>query len=235
MKSVVIDSGNPEAPDRFAETPKDRWLSLMLEKRRFIETNINFDCRCLVEFVAEAEDVWEELGFDSAADMIRNGYLLDPVEIELAVAWLKHNEPDAAVAIGDVKSKVAAAKERPLAKHGGQEGNENAAKARVDEAKANPLPIPRPGQKNEVDNINSVCMGGTSADYTLRRLARDAPEMLDRVESGELTVNQAAIEAGIRKRQIQVPVGDPRAAAKRLLKHYSKPELIEAIQLADAQ
>ena len=204
MTAIVIDSGNPEAPDRFAETPKDRWLSLMLEKRRFIETNINFDCRCLVDFVAEAEDVWEELGFESAADMIRNGYLLDPVEIELAVAWLKHNEPDAAVAISDVKSKVAAAREKPLPDVG----------PLTEEEKAN--------------GYNITNSRGTGTDYTLRRLARDAPEMLDRIESGELTVNQAAIEAGIRKRQIQVPVGDARAVMRRLLRHYQLDELIVA-------
>ena len=212
MTAVVIDSGNPEAPDRFAETPKDRWLSLMLEKRRFIETNINFDCRCLVDFVAEAEDVWEELGFESAADMIRNGYLLDPVEIELAVAWLKHNEPDAAVAIDDVKSKVAAAREKPLLPEDVKEGR------------------PKNSERSGSDSTTSQDRSNT---YTLRRLARDAPEMLDRIESGELTVNQAAIEAGIRKRQIQVPVGDARAVMRRLLKHYQLDELVAAAKEAD--
>ncbi|MFM9062865.1 MAG: hypothetical protein ACKOOI_07505, partial [Pirellula sp.] len=39
-----------------------------------------------------------------------------------------------------------------------------------------------------------------SNDYTLRRLARDFPEMLDRIEAGELSVNAAAIQAGIRKK-----------------------------------
>jgi hypothetical protein len=58
---------------------------------------------------------------------------------------------------------------------------------------------PPKGKKKSVDNINTS-KGGTDTTYTLRRLARDAPEILSKVQSGELTVNQAAIAAGIRKR-----------------------------------
>jgi hypothetical protein len=41
---------------------------------------------------------------------------------------------------------------------------------------------------------------GNTNGYLLRRLARDNPELLDKIEAGELTVNQAAIQAGIRKK-----------------------------------
>jgi hypothetical protein len=52
-----------------------------------------------------------------------------------------------------------------------------------------------------VDNTNkSKPRGGTDTTYTLRRLARDNPAMLDKIEAGELSVNQAAIQAGIRKK-----------------------------------
>jgi hypothetical protein len=40
---------------------------------------------------------------------------------------------------------------------------------------------------------------GTSVSYTLRRLARNHPELLERFAAGELTANQAAIQAGFRK------------------------------------
>jgi hypothetical protein len=40
---------------------------------------------------------------------------------------------------------------------------------------------------------------GTSVAYTLRRLARERPDLLARVEAGELSANKAAIEAGFRK------------------------------------
>lgn len=48
---------------------------------------------------------------------------------------------------------------------------------------------------------------GNDTDYTLRRLARDAPELLEPIERGELSVNAAAIKAGIRKKKTPVEIG----------------------------
>lgn len=66
----------------------------------------------------------------------------------------------------------------PLAKHGGD----------------------RKSEDYQVDNVNLKTKGGNDTEYTLRRLKRDAPELLDKVEAGELSVNAAAIQAGIRKK-----------------------------------
>jgi hypothetical protein len=131
----------------------------------------------LIDFCEEAEVVWNELGFESAADMIRNGYELDPVEIDLAVAWLRHNEPQVAVGIEAIKAKVQEARAKPLADVG----------------------PPTKEEKANVGSSNNDTVGNTN-DYLLRRLARDAPEMLDKIEAGELSVNAAAIQAGIRKK-----------------------------------
>jgi ParB-like chromosome segregation protein Spo0J len=90
---VRIDSGPLEATDKFEQVPKDKWRTLMRVKRDFLSANLAYDCRCLVEFCQEAELVYNDCGFTSAAEMIQHGYELDPVEIELAVAWLKHNQP----------------------------------------------------------------------------------------------------------------------------------------------
>lgn len=180
MARVKIDSGALSPTYRFRDIPKERWDELVWEKRNFLATKINYDCRCLIDFCDEANAVWSDLGYESAADMIRNGYELDPQQIELAVAWLKINEPSAAIPLNDVSAKVAEARKRPLPDHGGD-------------------------RKSEVhDNqgsdatLNSA-KGGRGAEYLLRRLARDCPEMLDRIEAGELSVHAAAIKAGIRK------------------------------------
>jgi hypothetical protein len=179
MAGVTIDSGALSPTYRFADVPKGRWRQLVREKRNFLATNIKYDCRCLVEFCEEANAVWQELGYDSAADMIRNGYELDPQQIELAVAWLKINEPGAAVVIDDIGKRVAV--------------------ARSDNTKQ--------GERNDLlpDNIRKSS-GGTDTEYTLRRLARECPEMLDKIEAGELTVNAAAIAAGIRKKPTKAEV-----------------------------
>lgn len=73
---------------------------------------------------------------------------------------------------------------------------------KIDAAKANPLADVGEignGRKDEsrVDNVSST-KGGNDTDYTLRRLARDQPELLDEIKSGALSVNAAAIKAGIR-------------------------------------
>ena len=56
------------------------------------------------------------------------------------------------------------------------------------------------GRKSSSDNVRPIKRGGNDTSYTLRRLARDAPEMLEKIEAGELSVNAAAIQAGIRKK-----------------------------------
>jgi hypothetical protein len=175
MAGVTIDSGALSPTYRFADVPKARWKALVREKRNFLATKIKYDCRCLIEFCEEANAVWQELGYDSAADMIRNGYELDPQQIELAVAWLKINEPGAAVGIGDIV---------PLRDPKGG----------------------RPRKEENLDNVKVLNKGGNDTDYTLRRIARDCPEMLDKIEAGELTVNAAAIAAGIRKKPTKAEV-----------------------------
>lgn len=196
MAGVTIDSGALSPTYRFADVPKERWKQLVREKRNFLATNIKYDCRCLVEFCEEAEIVWSDLGYESAADMIRNGYELEPVEIELAVAWLRHNEPQAEVGLDAIKQKVAEAKNKPLPQIG-EIGNGRDAESR--------------------GNIVTPTRGNDT-DYTLRRLARDCPEMLDKIESGELSVNAAALKAGIRKRpsKAEICVSAFRKAENRL-------------------
>jgi len=178
--SVTIDSGPVVATDRFDRTPKIKWNQLLYAKESFLATKMKYDCRCLIEFCEEAELVYAELGYGSPSEMIREGYKLDPIQVELAVAWLKSNEPVTAVSLDDISEKIAAAKANPLAEHGNQEGENNSR------------------NKDRVGNTKSD--NGTTVDYTLRRLARDCPEMLDRIEAGELSVNAAAIAAGIRKK-----------------------------------
>lgn len=96
----------------------------------------------------------------------------------MALAWLKANGTGKPVGIGEIKEKIAEAKANPLADHGGD----------------------RKSAEDQVDNVNLKAKGGNDTEYTLRRLARDAPEMLAKIETGELSVNAAAIQAGIRKK-----------------------------------
>jgi hypothetical protein len=53
-------------------------------------------------------------------------------------------------------------------------------------------------RENRGDNITPKSERGTSATYTLKRLKRDRPDLLERVVAGELSANAAAIAAGFR-------------------------------------
>jgi hypothetical protein len=80
-------------------------------------------------------------------------------------------------------------------------GEVEAVQAAIKAAKEKPLADVGPPTKEERANgtIGTNTRGGNT-DYTLRRLYRDKPEMIDKIEAGELSVNAAAIAAGIRKK-----------------------------------
>lgn len=69
---------------------------------------------------------------------------------------------------------------------------------------------------------------GNSVGYTLRRLEKDAPELLAQVKAGELSPYAAAVKAGIRDRLITVP-SVPRKAARVLLRHFQGEALAELV------
>ncbi len=75
----------------------------------------------------------------------------------------------------------------------------------------------------------------TSSDrgqtYTVRRLKRDRPDLAERVISGDLSANAAAIEAGFGKRKVSVPVTQPTSVAASLRRHMAPEHLAELVRL----
>ena len=115
-------------------------------------------------------------------------------------------------AAGPVGLAEAAAQAQPLAHHG-EIGNGRAVESRGSDR-------------------TSTARGETQS-YLLRRLARDAPEILERVKAGEFkSARAAAIEAGIIRPVPTVRlVDDPQRVADAIRRHLS-PEQI--IKLAEA-
>ena len=67
-------------------------------------------------------------------------------------------------------------------------------------------------------------------DYLTARLARDHPGILERMKAGEFkSVRAAALEAGIVKRRISVPL-DPTGAAGVIWRHFSREEVEELVR-----
>lgn len=191
---VKIDSGALEATDKFEQVPKDKWFFLMLAKRDFLARRVAYDCRCLVEFCEEAELVYSDCGFSSAAEMIQHGYELDPVEIELAVAWLKHNQPKQEVSL-DAVTKTAD-KIREI-----KESNPSWSQQKIAEAVGcsqqyvAKVVTTKDSQREEL--VVPPTIEGNSSKADFRKLP---PELQQKVAAKEVSLNAAAIAAGIRKK-----------------------------------
>src|SRR6516162_5323178 len=109
--AVVIDSGPLLATDRLWIVPREKWSDLLRLHATFVKRNLTYDCRCLVQFVRDADEMFPALGFSSADDLIRNGLELVPAETRAAVDWLKVNDPKEAMAYEAVKERGARAQE----------------------------------------------------------------------------------------------------------------------------
>jgi hypothetical protein len=170
MATVRINSGNPKYDDRPHTWPKDRWKLLLSQKKQFLEVHIPYDCRCILEFIEDADVMWEPLGYSSRDELIEHGLELNPVDVKMAVEWLKIKDPDF-----EVPLEIAVTEGRRLAKHG---------------------EIGR--GRNRSYNVTSKDRGNNK-DYLKARIARDFPEKIDAIESGDISTRKAAIECGIIK------------------------------------
>ena len=107
-------------------------------------------------------------------------------------------------------------------------------------AQAQPLAPPRrptlEEASNKVDNVHlkpANQLNSNSQERILRRLARDAPEILERVKAGEIkSARAAAIEAGIIKPVPTVRlVDDLSKVAASIAKHLTNDQRIQLAEL----
>lgn len=85
--------------------------------------------------------------------------------------------------------------------------------------------------KHDLNKIKSGKRANHPGDKpgTMRRLARSHPDLLARVESGELSAHAAAVQAGIRKPMRSIPVDTPDAAIRALLRVFTVTDLAQAL------
>lgn len=93
----------------------------------------------------------------------------------------------------------------------------------IDRETTNPV-----GANQHTHNISTHLRHGTSEQYALRKLRRDAPTLHARVLSRELSAHAAMVEAGFRDPTVTIPRPVPKAA-RRLRGIYSPDELRELI------
>jgi hypothetical protein len=193
---VRVNKGTIEATDELDDVGPEDWHLLLGARKYFVRVHVPSDCRKLLKFVGDAERMYEALGFNSVDDLIRRGLEIDPTLVDWAVKGLKSLQPDEPVTLDtavDAGKRVRQRAERaePLAEPGA-----------VGRGRPNPI------EQDRVDNINSnesESKGGTSADYLTRRIARDAPDVLEQMKQGKFkSVRKAAIAAGIIREKTRV-------------------------------
>jgi hypothetical protein len=108
----------------------------------------------------------------------RDGYGLEPEEVEIAVRWLQLNHPEEPIGLPKVL-KLGKQKLRLLPGEAGEWGGD---------------------RKSDQRRITTSIEHRHTVPGILRRLNRDRPELAEKVANGELSANAAAIEAGFRKK-----------------------------------
>lgn len=205
MAAVRVNRGMPRPESPASTLPRDEWESLLIVRRYWVRSQLPFDCRLLRQVAADAPLMAPELGYDSTEAFLRQELELDPDLVNRVVGWLEQEQPTEAV---------------PLAL---------AAAA----AQAQPQPTLGTNQHSEGGCDQITPSGrGTSQVYLLRRLARDAPEILERIKAGEFkSARAAAIEAGIIKPAPTVRlVDDPVKVAAAIKRHLTRDQLVELVE-----
>jgi hypothetical protein len=82
----------------------------------------------------------------------------------------------------------------------------------------------------ENQGSNRTLNRGTIAEYLTARLARDRPDILERMKAGEFpSVRAAAREAGIVRPTATIYTDNVDDALRAMLRHFSREEIIRAI------
>jgi len=212
MAGVTINTGSVDYRDELRKAAEDQWNAIFSQRRLYIHTEFEHGCECVINWLAEAEEFYERLGFESADQMLLEKLEIPPDWVRMAAAVLE--------ASGENLSKAEVDQAIELKSHGGDRRSEQA-------------------QQNQDDNI-ILKQQGTSADYVKARLRRDHPEIAEELERGEhRSARAAGIAAGFIKDVPSVPMNEPAKAAAAILrrtgKHFATQLAIELAGLtADA-
>jgi len=188
MASVKVNRGMPRPEAPASSLPKDQWRDLAIVRELWAKSQLPFDCRLLKQVAADAPLMAPELGYDSVESFLKQELQLDPDLVNRVVGWLEQEQPTEAVSLEMVEAAIG--------KHG---GDRRSAQAKEDQATGGRLKY------------------GGNPDYLQARLRRDAPEVADALERGEIkSARAAAIEAGIITSFPSIALKDPAHAAQRM-------------------
>ena len=206
MAGVSINTGSADYRDELSKVSEDQWNAIFSQRRLYIHTEFEHGCECVINWLAEAEEFYERLGFESADQMLLEKLEIPPDWVRMAAAVLE--------ASGENLSKAEVDKAIELKSHGGDRRSEQA-------------------QQNQ--GSNATLKQERGADYIKARLRRDHPEIAEQLERGEhRSARAAGIAAGFIKDVPSVPMNEPAKAAAAILRRTGKEFAAQlAIELAN--
>ena len=118
MAGVSINTGSADYRDELSKVSEDQWNAIFSQRRLYIHTEFEHGCECVINWLAEAEEFYERLGFESADQMLLEKLEIPPDWVRMAAAVLEASgenlskpEVDNAIELlkrGRPKKKVAA-------------------------------------------------------------------------------------------------------------------------------
>jgi hypothetical protein len=193
--AVKIDSGEINPTTFLNCIPKEKWPELLWRRRDFVNLHVTYDCRMLVQFLSEAEKMWQPLGYKSRDDLVLRGLQLEPEKVVLAVRWLELNNPKEDIGLPEVLAVATRERTRKAAE---KTDGESLPKGRQQSnAQFEHLTQPARATKNRI---------GRTTQQTLDRLAKKFPSLHKKVIAGELSTHRAAVQAGIVKERTALAV-----------------------------
>ena len=207
MAGVTIDTGPIHYRNELKDTPREKWTKVFRERRLYIGAEFKYGCRCVINWLAEAEEFHEELGYESADEMLEEELGIEPDWVRMAVAVLEATSKELS------KAEVDHAIE--LKRHGGDRRSEEV--------------------QQDQGAIGTLKRGTNSADYIKARLRRDHPEIAEELEQGQhRSARAAGIAAGFIKDVAVVRMVEPIKSAKQILERAGLEFSVQlAIELAE--
>ena len=189
LSTATIRTGITSA-DSLSELSRDQWPMLMELRRMFCNRSLPGDCRLLLRFIEDGR-AGNFAGFDDETSYIRDGLGLDPEAVRWAVEGLEITGSDVPVPFADAIGAGKSAAERIRAAATATTGDVLPADGSVNPGNAAQFAHHTQEERAEA--------AGTSrrTQQKLDALARRAPELLEQVKAGDLSVHAAAKAAGI--------------------------------------
>jgi len=207
MAGVSINTGPVDYRDQLEKSPKEKWSTIFSERRLYIGAEFQHGCRCVIDWLAEAEAFHSELGYESADEMLQEELNIQPDWVRMAAAVLE--------ATGENLSKAEVDHAIELKAHGGDRRSEQA-------------------QQDQGDNV-TLKKRGNSEDYIKARLRRDHPEIAEELEQGQhRSARAAGIAAGFIKDVPTVRMLEPAKAAQSIVQRVG-PEFAAQLAIELAQ